>query len=50
MQGNGVTPAQYQLSHWAVFKSASVPDGGITLILLGGSLFVVESLRRKLSA
>lgn len=38
---------QHRLSHYSRF---SVPDGGMTLMLLGGALFGLETLRRRLSA
>jgi hypothetical protein len=36
------------LSHHTVFPTGgTVPDGGVTLMLLGGALFGLESLRRR---
>lgn len=40
---------QYGLSHWSLYNpTTSVPDGGMTLMLLGGVLVGLEGLRRKL--
>ena len=44
-QGNG-----YGLSHFTGYGSTSVPDGGMTLMLLGGGLVGLETLRRRLRA
>lgn len=41
------TETQYALSHFTGFGSTSVPDGGMTLMLLGGALIGLEGLRRK---
>lgn len=39
------------LSHFSLYKSTtSVPDGGVTLMLLGGALVGLETLRRKFRA
>jgi hypothetical protein len=38
----------HDISHYSVFNG--VPDGGVTLMLLGGALVVVEALRRRLTA
>ena len=37
------------LSHWDLFtaREVEVPDGGMTLMLLGGALVGLESLRRR---
>lgn len=35
------------LSHYTTFNGTSVPDGGATLMLLGGALVGLETLRRK---
>lgn len=40
-------PGQYDLSHFTGFGSTSVPDGGATLMLLGGALVGLETLRRR---
>jgi hypothetical protein len=42
-------PEKYDISHYSLFK-ASVPDGGMTLLLLGGALVAVETLRRRFTA
>lgn len=36
----------YQISHYTLFNN--VPDGGMTLMLLGGALIGLEGLRRRL--
>lgn len=44
---------KYGLSHYAVFDVTppqEVPDGGMTIMLLGGALVALESLRRRLRA
>jgi hypothetical protein len=38
------------LSHYALFNPSSVPDGGMTLMLLGGALVGLATLRRKFRA
>jgi hypothetical protein len=38
------------LSHYTLFNPTSVPDSSMTLMLLGGALIGLESLRRKFSA
>ena len=38
------------LSHITLFNRVSVPDGGMTLMLLGGALVGLGALRRKFSA
>ena len=38
------------MSHYTLFNPTSVPDGGMTLILLGGALVGLEALRRKFRA
>jgi len=39
------------ISHVAIYGTAkSVPDGGLTLVLLGGALVGLEILRRKFNA
>jgi hypothetical protein len=38
------------LSHTTLFNPTSVPDGGLTLMLLGVGLVGIETLRRKFSA
>lgn len=41
---------QYGLSHWSLYTTEQfqrVPDGGMTLMLLGGALVGLEGLRRK---
>ncbi len=45
-------PAQhkYAMSHYALFNPVSVPDGGMTLVLLGGALVGLEVLRRRYGA
>lgn len=43
-KADGTGPA---LSHYAKFKSTPVPDGGMTLMLLGGALAGLETLRRR---
>ena len=45
---NPVTGKQGGLSHYSVF-AGSVPDGGMTLMLLGGVLVGLETLRRRFS-
>jgi hypothetical protein len=43
--------AKFDVSHISVYKSqTSVPDGGMTLMLLGGALLGLESLRRRFRA
>ncbi len=44
---NDPTEDKYGLSHYAYNESRSVPDGGFTLMLLGGALCGLEGLRRK---
>jgi hypothetical protein len=34
------------LSHYTLFNPVSVPDGGLTLMLLGGALISIDTLRR----
>ncbi len=34
-------------SHYALFNPTTVPDGGATLMLLGGALVALGALRRK---
>jgi hypothetical protein len=52
--GQVAPPARYDdngLSHIDVFtRSTTVPDGGMTLMLLGGALVGLGALRRKLGA
>jgi hypothetical protein len=43
----GSNSGQYDISHFTGFGSTSVPDGGATLMLLGGALVGLESLRRR---
>lgn len=46
----GRTGSQYGLSHWSLYKTDEfqrVPDGGMTLMLLGGALVGLETLRRR---
>jgi len=43
-------PAQYAMSHYTLYNPTSVPDGGVTLMLLGGVLVGLETLRRKFRA
>jgi hypothetical protein len=39
------------ISHLSLYNpGGSVPDGGVTLMLLGGALFGIETLRRRFSA
>jgi hypothetical protein len=40
-------PQGYGLSHYSLFNPTSVPDGGVTLMLLGGALVGLETLRRR---
>jgi len=40
----------YGLSHYTLFNPTSVPDGGTTLMLLGGALIGIGLLRRRLGA
>jgi len=48
---NNFNGSQYGLSHYSLFNpGTSVPDGGATLMLLGGALAGLETLRRKLRA
>jgi hypothetical protein len=42
-------PISNGLSHWTLFNAQAVPDGGVTVILLGAALFGVEALRRRLT-
>lgn len=41
---------QYGLSHYTLLNYAPVPDGGMTLMLLGGALVGLGALRRKFRA
>jgi hypothetical protein len=41
------SPGGYELGHYTLFNARSVPDGGTTLILLGGALVGLGILRRK---
>jgi hypothetical protein len=44
-------PAGYGLSHYSLYNpGTSVPDGGVTLMLLGGALVGIETLRRRFRA
>lgn len=38
------------LSNWTLYNPTSVPEGGMTLILLGGALLGLETLRRRIRA
>lgn len=40
----------YQISHYSLYNPTSVPEGGMTLMLLGGALLGLETLRRRLRA
>ena len=44
----GPSTKQYGLSHYSLYRS--VPDGGATLVLLGGALMGLAALRRKAGA
>jgi hypothetical protein len=46
--GNDNPTQSYGLSHYTLYNPTSVPDGGMTLMLLGGALIGLEGLRRKL--
>jgi hypothetical protein len=54
--GTPLNPSQRALglSHYTLFKSSSVPngvpDGSVTLMLLGGALMSLEALRRRFRA
>jgi hypothetical protein len=41
---------QYGLSHYTLLNHTQVPDGGATLMLLGGALVGLGALRRKFRA
>lgn len=41
---------QYQISHYSLYNPTSVPEGGMTLMLLGGALLGLETLRRRIRA
>jgi hypothetical protein len=41
---------KYGLSHYTLFNPSTVPDGGVTLMLLGGALVGLETLRRRFRA
>lgn len=50
--GSPLDPTQKPLglSHYTLFNPTSVPDGGVTLMLLGGALVGLETLRRRFRA
>ena len=47
--GKGTQNIGGGLSHFTLYNYSAVPDGGTTLILLGGALVGIETLRRRLS-
>lgn len=40
-------PDKYNLSHYSLYNPVSVPDSGMTVMLLGGALAGLEVLRRR---
>jgi hypothetical protein len=44
------TANAHGISHYVLFNANSIPDGGVTLMLLGGALVALDTLRRKFSA
>lgn len=49
--GNPARPTQNAgQSHYSLYNHTNVPDGGMTLMLLGGVLVGIETLRRKVRA
>lgn len=40
------TPEQYEMSHWIAFNPIGVPDGGVTVTLLGASLAALGMILR----
>ena len=48
LQGANFWPAEGAISHVAIYGTASVPDSGSTIALLGSALVGVGALRRKL--
>jgi hypothetical protein len=47
---SGFYPTDGEISHVSIHGTTAVPDGGMTLMLLGGALIGLEGLRRKLRA